>query len=642
MGWLTVLGVGSGAAQNCFTVSPSNLSIQFAKQAVGTTSSTMSGVIITNNCTTNLQITSITLSPSEFPLGMGYAPWTIQPSQKLEYGIRFAPDSAQVFNGQFTIGLQGYSPVVITLTGTGFVSGAVANLSAMSLSFANVPVGRTSPVQTVNLTNLGTGPMTVESVYTEPPFSVIGYTGGTKGTVLQPNQALPLKVAFSPSIAGSYPGTLVITTDSFPPMGTTLNGTATDATSLSITNFPTLASGTQGAAYLAVLTAAGGVGGLTWSLPTGSKLPKGVTLSSSGALSGTFPSTLKVGNYRFKATVTDSNSPPDMATTSFVLPIGAPTGATCSNISWNIAGTNNPIVPITDLGTGTYLGAEGGLYLNGSNVMPASHDSDGVGLAQSIQPLDSNGNPDPNGKYALLSLGLSITFENYFELQQAGTADPSLNPHLVLVNGANPNLTAARYANPNDAIWATIMNYFLPQSGVTANQVVAAWVMVIDGFPTGTFPGDISTLETQYISIAQNLHTKFPNLEVAFFSSRDYSGYSNGEKQPDDPEPYAYEDGFAVQAVIQDQLNGDPALNYNPANGTVMAPWLAWADYDWANGLLPRSDGLAWGCQDFLYDGTHNSDPSGREKDANILLNFLKTDDATAPWFLAAPPRRKQ
>lgn len=66
-----------------------------------------------------------------------------------------------------------------------------------------------------------------------------------------------------------------------------------------------------------------------------------------------------------------------------------------------------------------------------------------------------------------------------------------------------------------------------------------------------------------------------------------------------------------------------------------MAPWLAWADYDRANGMTPRSDGLVWGCQDFLYDGTHHSDPEGREKAANLLLNFFRTDDAAAPWFLA-------
>ena len=107
----------------------------------------------------------------------------------------------------------------------------------------------------------------------------------------------------------------------------------------------------------------------------------------------------------------------------------------------------------------------------------------------------------------------------------------------AIVYGANPNLTAARYANPNDPIWTTEMNYFIPQAGLTPNQIVAAWVMAIDGYPTGTFPADMVKLQGEYESIAQNLHTKFPNLKMAFFSSRDYSGYSNGMVQPDDPPP---------------------------------------------------------------------------------------------------------
>lgn len=636
-GLLGLLGTGSAAAQNCYTVSPSSQNIQFVNQAVGTTSTAMQGITIINGCTTALQITGLSLTPSEFLLGMGYT-WSIPAKQEIQYGLRFRPDSAQTFTGKFTLTLAGgLSPIVFNVSGTGITTSAVAGLSAQSLTFSNA-AGRTS-TQSLTLTNNGTSEMTVLSVYTEPPFAVTGFTGGAKGTVLQGGQSLPLKVAFTASAPGTYPGTLVITSDVLNPVGVTLNGTATAASALSITSFPTLPGGTQGAKYSATLTAAGGVGPYTWSLPSGSKLPSGLTLSSAGVISGSIPATLKVGTYRITVEVTDSNS--TVATAIDTMAVAATTGATCNNISWNVAGTSTPLVPITDLGTGTYLGTEGGLYPNGSNVMPASHDADGVAFADAIQPLDGNGNPDPNGKYGLLSLGLSVTFENYFYLQQAGLADTSLNSHLVLVNGANPNLTAARYANPNDPIWATEMNYFIPQTGLTPNQIVAAWVMVIDGYPTGTFPADMTKLQGEYETIAQNLHTKFPNLTMAFFSSRDYSGYSNGRVQPDDPEPYAYETAFAVRGMIEDQLNGNANLNYNPANGPVMAPWLSWADYDWANGMIPRSDGLVWTCQDFLPDGTHNSLPSGREKDANMLMNFLKTDDATVPWFLASPPQVK-
>ena len=48
-----------------------------------------------------------------------------------------------------------------------------------------------------------------------------------------------------------------------------------------------LASGTVGTAYSATLQASGGAGTLTWSLASGSSLPAGLSLSSSGAISGT-------------------------------------------------------------------------------------------------------------------------------------------------------------------------------------------------------------------------------------------------------------------------------------------------------------------------------------------------------------------
>jgi hypothetical protein len=48
-----------------------------------------------------------------------------------------------------------------------------------------------------------------------------------------------------------------------------------------------------------------------------------------------------------------------------------------------------------------------------------------------------------------------------------------------------------------------------------------------------------------------------------------------------------------------------------------------------------RSDGFSWTCQDVQADGTHPSNPAGRIKVSTQLLNFLKTDDTAAPWFLA-------
>jgi hypothetical protein len=111
------------------------------------------------------------------------------------------------------------------------------------------------------------------------------------------------------------------------------------------------------------------------------------------------------------------------------------------------------------------------------------------------------------------------------------------------------------------------------------------------------------------------------------------------------PEPYAYESGFAVRSVIERQLAGDPDLNYDPNAGPVASPWLAWGPYLWADGLTPRSDGLTWACSELQSDGTHPS-PTGQLKVADSLLAFFRWDATTAPWYripgtLAAGPRHR-
>jgi hypothetical protein len=626
-----VFGAGQAAASNCISVTPSNLSLRFGTVAVGTFT-LISDVLITNHCTTAININSFSISGSQFELVYGWAPQSENPGKSMDFGLRFVPTAAGTFTGSMTINVQGFSPIVVNLTGTGFVTQAAASLSTSSISFASTAVGSTSAAQSLTITNTGTAAFTADSVYVDPPFTLTGFT---EATLLNPGNSITVQVTFQPQLIGTYTQTLVMTSDQLPPKGLTVSGTATSAKSLAISTYPTLPSATQGFSYNAQLNAATGTAPFSWQLASGSTLPSGLVLSLRGVISGTLASSVAVGDYSFTVKVTDASSEHNTATAQLTIPVGAPTGSSCNNITWDITGTTSPEVPITDLGTGTYVGVQGGLYLNGSNTMPASHDTDGVNFANAIQPLDGNGNPDPNGKYALLSIGMSNAFDTFLQLVQDTTAEPTINPHLVFVPGAIPEMAAAQYADPNFGVWTDITNYFLPQSGVTANQVVAAWVMDIDWGMTGTFPADITLLQSEYESIAQNLHSKFPNLTIAFFGSRFYGGYVNGTPHPGSPEPYTYDSGYAVRGMIQDQLNGVPAMNYNPANGPVMAPWVAWADYNWANGLLPRKDRLTWSCQDFTKTGIHNSNPEGREKDANLLLNFFRTDDATAPWFLA-------
>ena len=438
-------------------------------------------------------------------------------------------------------------------------------------------------------------------------------------------------VTYSPAFAISETGILSFAYNQLPIQDVDLSGSGQTSSSLVITNIPNMPQATVNAAYQAQMVAASGTSPYTYALQSGSTLPTGLTLSSTGLLNGTVASTVTTGNYTFTAQVTDAAS--HVSTKLFTLNVAKATGAVCNNVSFNVPGTSTPIVALNDLGTGTYVGVQGGLYPNGSNVRPTPHDSDGVTFAQAIQPLDANGNPSPTGKYVMLSLGESTALDEFGVFLPIAQHDPALNSHLVIVDGAQGGATPNLFASISSPYWNTILNNYLPDQGVTANQVVAVWMEDGNGIATGTFPSDMTGTQTNYESMMNNLHTLFPNLTLVYMSSRIYAGYSNGVAKIN-PEPYAYENAFAVKNAIGDQLNGNANLNYDPLRGAVMAPWMSWGPYYWGNGLLARSDGWVWSCQDLQKDGTHPASPQGDLKVAGQILNFFKTDNTTTPWFL--------
>ena len=99
---------------------------------------------------------------------------------------------------------------------------------------------------------------------------------------------------------------------------------------------------------------------------------------------------------------------------------------------------------------------------------------------------------------------------------------------------------------------------------------------------------------------------KFPStLKEVFLTSRTYAGYARntgdaGGKYAGctSPEPFAYEEGFAVQRLIVAQINqaagADPNDGYAGQMTYNVAPWVDWGPYLWASGSVPRSDNFFW------------------------------------------------
>ena len=610
------------------TSTPSSLS--FSNTYIGL-NSTSKSISVQNTGTTSVTVNSITSSCPQFKLASGTTPTTLAAGKATSYSFYFAPQAAQLYSCNYTLVLASGSNLVVPLSGTGLSTKAVVGLSTTSLTFANQPVGKPSATQSVKISNTGTAGINVTGITVTPPtFSIAPVT---LPIVIKANSSATINVSYSPTQAISETGVLGLVYNQLPEQVVDLYGNGTAATSLVITNVATLPAATMAAAYQVQLIANSGTSPYTFGLQSGSTLPSGLTISSAGLISGTLAASVTAGTYTFSAQVNDSKS--HAVSKLFSLTVANATGAACNNISFDVPGLSTPIVPLTDLGTGTYVGEEGGLYPSGSNVRPASHDSYGVTLAQAIQPLDSNGNPSPTGKYVLLIIGESTALDeigvSFLPLAQH---DPAVNTNLVFVNGAQGGATPGTLlTTTNNKYFNTIINNYLPDQGVTSKQVVAVWIEDSNGIATGTFPSDMTTLQTDYETVMNNLHTLFPNLTLVYFSSRIYAGYSNGVAKIN-PEPYAYESGFAVKNAIADQING--ATNLCDGNGCspVKAPWMSWGPYYWANGLLASQNGMVWTCQDLQKDGTHPQSPSGDLRVAGQLLNFLKTDDTTTPWFL--------
>jgi hypothetical protein len=293
--------------------------------------------------------------------------------------------------------------------------------------------------------------------------------------------------------------------------------------------------------------------------------------------------------------------------------------------------TSKGYSPLSELGSGTYLGHPGGLYPGGGNAPPPAHAGAGAALAASIAPLDTLGAPSTNGAIVLLSIGMSNTAQEYSAFVPLVNAFAGKNPRVIAINGAQGGQTASVFADPLSPAWE-VVDARLRLQGFAPKQVQVVWLKQANARPTAPFPTHAELLRDDLRAVARNLRARYENVRLCYLSSRIYGGYASTTLNP---EPFAYESGFAVRWLIEEQLNGAPELNFDPDAGPVNAPWLAWGPYLWADGLRPRADGLTWACTDFVDDGTHPS-ASGRDKVAGMLLEFFATEPTATPWFLVS------
>ncbi|HEV3479292.1 MAG TPA: hypothetical protein VG144_07570 [Gaiellaceae bacterium] len=281
-------------------------------------------------------------------------------------------------------------------------------------------------------------------------------------------------------------------------------------------------------------------------------------------------------------------------------------GAECSQ-------TSTELVPLTDLGKRRYKGHRGGLYPGGVNEPPRRYLKVGLSSAKRVGRDGED--------VALLSVGMSNATQEFQAFIRIATQDPDVKPSLKLVDGAIGGWDARRMARPRAGYWRAL-DRRLAAEGVASREVQVVWLKQAISGEDRPFPQDARALRANLRSIVRILARKFPNLRLIYTSSRTYAGYAVTALNP---EPAAYDSGFAVRWLVQDRMEK-----------RLRGPWIGWGPYLWTDGTKGRADGFTWTCDDVRRDGTHPS-AAGAAKIARQLLQFFKSHPTAKSWFLATP-----
>jgi hypothetical protein len=329
---------------------------------------------------------------------------------------------------------------------------------------------------------------------------------------------------------------------------------------------------------------------------------------------------------------------------------------------------------LTQLSNGTlYQNKFNGMLYNNSNSLGGAQDIDARAAAAAVVPLDADGGPSSNGKIGVVAIGMSNwteeicvgsnanadpaagcatgTFMQQAEAaQQAGT----VNSQIVFVDCAQAGQDAGDWAVSGSGAWSECLNSRLPATGLTAKQIeVVLWkegdIQPASNnlSPLSAMHGSVCTkrqtktidacfYEQQTAKAARVVRKKFKSVQLMFLHSRIYGGYANLVGSTENPEPYAYEYGFATKWLIEAQGKQLGGGGVDPIAGNLSlkkSPVLVWGPYFWASGPIPRADGLVWLQSDFdASDGTHPTE-SGWTKVANLMMSFYTSSPYATPWF---------
>ncbi|HEV2383216.1 MAG TPA: FG-GAP-like repeat-containing protein [Terriglobia bacterium] len=206
---------GTGAAPAA-TVAPTSLT--FSATNIGSTSAAQT-VTLTNGGTGALAITSIAASAQYGETNT--CGISVAGGASCTISVTFTPTASGTETGTLTLTDSATnSPQTVALTGTG--NGPAVVLSPTTVTFSSQPVGSTSAIQKVTLTNGGNQSLSITKITTSGPFAQTNNCG----VALAAAASCTISIDFAPVVSGAASGTLTITDNAGgSPQAVTLTGT---------------------------------------------------------------------------------------------------------------------------------------------------------------------------------------------------------------------------------------------------------------------------------------------------------------------------------------------------------------------------------------------------------------------------------
>jgi hypothetical protein len=395
-----VLGFGSPVAAPA-SASP----LQFANTTVGqnqqlTATFTANTTVTVNGFSSNASAFA-TGTPSKTPL-----PVTLIAGDTISVPVTFTPTTPGLASATLTMNTNA-GPVTTPMNGAGLSVNPLLMAQPTFLSMEGVPAGGPPATGSVTFSNMGSQPLTVQSV-TPPtaPFTVTGLPGAN--STIQPGQSVTANISFAPAAPGTYQSAVAVNSTggnvSVPLTGQ--SGTPSQLTlSTSMVNIGDVPTGGTATGSFTVANTGGSPLTITISKPPAfnngftalTSLPEGTTIAPGGVLTETvsFTASTTLGPFNDSWKITgDDGSGAHFVTfnANTVQPQAVPGPASGG---WTLNGSASLAPPVLQLTPATQAGAAG------SSFSPTQLSSHYLSVAFDAL-IDSGSGAD----------GLTVTFAN--------------------------------------------------------------------------------------------------------------------------------------------------------------------------------------------------------------------------------------